>query len=101
MCTVATGVLCRCGEQREIGAVLINSCREVPFLTHQHDYLQRILEVVYYTAKETQRWSAVIPDKTSKGKKQPYKASVDLCLVVLRGPMQSIIDLGAIIQRPA
>lgn len=31
--------------------------------------------------QETQRWSAVIPGKISEGKKQPYKASIDLCLV--------------------
>lgn len=31
--------------------------------------------------KETQRWSAVIPGKISEGEKQPYKASIDLCLV--------------------
>lgn len=67
----------------------------------QYDYLQQILGVMHCTAKGTQRWSAVTPDKTSKGEKQPFKASVDLCLVVLWGPMQSIIDLGAIIERPA
>lgn len=42
-----------------------------------------------------------MPGKISEGRKQPYKASIDLWLVVLRGPMQSIIDLAAIIQRPA
>ena len=51
--------------------------------------------------KATQQWAAVMPGKISEGRKQPYKASIDLWLVVLRGPMQSIIDLAAIIQRPA
>lgn len=51
--------------------------------------------------KETPRWAAVIPGKIFERKKQPYKASMDLWLAVLRGPMQSIIDLAAIIQLPA
>lgn len=43
----------------------------------------------------------VIPGNISKEREQPYKASIDLQLVVLRGPTWSIIDLAAIIQRPA
>lgn len=102
----AIGVLCRCGEQRWIAAALIKSCKEIPFLTHRYDYLQQCTEVIHYAnakrqiKREAQRWAAVIPGKISEEKKQSYKASIDLCLVVLRGPMQSIIDLTAIIQRP-
>lgn len=51
-----------------------------------------------YIRKETPQWAAVIPGKIFERKKQPYKASIDLWLAVLRGPMQSIIDLATIIE---
>lgn len=54
-----------------------------------------------WVQKKTKNKKTDIPGKISMERKQPYEASIDLRLVVLRGPTWSIIDPAAIIQGPA
>lgn len=89
------------GEQsgeKKIAAALINNWRELPFLPSRGDYLLPRTDVIHRDTAEAGdcTWSTI----WRGGGKQPCKPPIDLCLAALRGPMPSIIDLGAIIKHP-
>lgn len=75
--------------------------------THSYDHTEKSTEVMRCVSmradKEriaTATSSHLLKPPTGE-RNQCYTASIDLWLVVLRGQMQSIIDLGAIIKHPA